>query len=112
MIKLTGDHITEYYQRTRAVGHTQAMIDGIGAGSVVVVTNHQQERALQAQQPLGLYITSCDFGEKSRGLCLPLHIDNHAFEVIWAEARKALNKAENKIVRLESELAEAREELK
>lgn len=112
MIKLTGDHITEYYQRTRGVGHTRAMIDGIGASSVVVVVNNQQGRALQAYQPLGLYIASYDFAEKSRGLCLPLHIDNHAFGVIWAEARKALDKAGDKIARLESKLAKACEELK
>ncbi len=113
MIKLVGDHITEYYQKTRGVGHTRAMIDGIGTSSVVIVVNDQQRKELQKWQPLGLYIVlSHDLGDKLRGLRSPLHIDNHAFEVIWAEARMALDKAENKIARLESKLAKAREELR
>lgn len=104
MIKLIGDHITDYYQGTRGVGHTQAMIDGVGDRSIVVVANHRQIKALTdltlAQHVFPVY----DINEKLRGLRLPLHIDNHAFTMIWAEGREALDSAERRITELERKL--------
>ncbi len=108
MTKLTGDYITEYYHQTRGVGHTQAMMDGVGSESVVIVANHQQARELKTRQPLVLFIPSQDSSDKLRGLRRPLHIDNHAFTVIWAEVREALNNAEKRIAGLESKLVKLR----
>lgn len=104
MIKLTGDHIVEYYQGTRGVGHTRAMVDGVGNRSIIVVANSRQVKAL-ARLTLAQHVFPVhDIGETLRGLRLPLHIDNHAFETIWDEVRKALNNAERRIVKLESKL--------
>ena len=100
-MKLIGDRVTEYYWQTRGVGHTRAMMEGVGDKSIVVVVDQRQTRQLQSRWPGVNYMIVPDIGEKLHGLRAPLHIDNYAFTTIWAEARKALDEAESIMVELE-----------
>ena len=106
------ENIIFYYNRTRAVGHTYTMINGVKNNeytSIILAVN--QAHAHQFKQNLNkadiMYITDSHFGEKLYGRKQPLAIDNHTLATLLAgllEENRRLSvrnqKSENAIIKL------------
>lgn len=104
-----------YYSRTRGVGHTRAMVNGIGEGKTLVLSNRPNSLASELRGLTGTSSASIGpgsvqvigFDDIQRALAgqrLPLLIDHDAMREIMLRAGAEVDRLKRRIRELNDEL--------
>lgn len=108
--KMIGDVLAQYYEMTRQVGHTRAMFEGVGDSSIIVAANARQandfQEVLNRKGIKARVVTIDRMDEQLRGMRGPIHIDNAAFVVLWADVRNTLKSMSERVEKMREQAAE------
>jgi len=94
----------------RGAGNTTAMLNGAKNTSGVMIVAHRQDfaRELAAQCDNAIPVSLYDVERRMFGFAGPVLIDHHALDMVFTMWERYVSDLEEKITKLEDELARAR----
>lgn len=103
-IKYTLEELLRYYNRTRAVGHTNAAIHGVNnVASIFVAANIASKRSYPIDNKTKVITLSAIDNNRLEGCNLPIIFDNNTLHVLFQAVVDKISSLENQIEDLQTE---------